>query len=79
MTPTAALSGWHALIASGTTPKMIENEQQIPFIGYGAMLMESFVAIMAMVRCWVRRLVWTRRGLRWRWFNRCRYHRWRYY
>ena len=44
-----AVSGWHSLIASGTTPKMIENERQIPFIGYGAMLMESFVAIMAMV------------------------------
>jgi carbon starvation protein CstA len=36
-------------IASGTTPKMIENERQIPFIGYGGMLMESFVAIMAMI------------------------------
>ena len=44
-----SVSGWHALIASGTTPKMIENESQIPFIGYGGMLMESFVAIMAMI------------------------------
>jgi len=44
-----AVSGFHALISSGTTPKMIENETQIPFIGYGGMLMESFVAIMAMV------------------------------
>jgi carbon starvation protein len=44
-----SVSGWHALIASGTTPKMIENEEQVPFIGYGAMLMESFVAIMAMI------------------------------
>jgi carbon starvation protein len=44
-----SVSGWHALISSGTTPKMIENENQIPFIGYGAMLMESFVAIMAMI------------------------------
>jgi len=44
-----AVSGWHSLIASGTTPKMIENERQIPFIGYGGMLMESFVAIMAMI------------------------------
>ncbi len=44
-----AVSGWHSLIASGTTPKMIENEKQIPFIGYGGMLMESFVAIMAMI------------------------------
>jgi carbon starvation protein len=44
-----AVSGWHSLIASGTTPKMIENETQIPYIGYGSMLMESFVAIMAMI------------------------------
>jgi carbon starvation protein len=44
-----AVSGWHSLIASGTTPKMIENERQIAFIGYGGMLMESFVAIMAMI------------------------------
>jgi carbon starvation protein len=44
-----AVSGWHALIASGTTPKMIENENQIRLLGYGAMLMESFVAIMAMI------------------------------
>lgn len=44
-----SVSGWHALISSGTSPKMIENERQIPFIGYGAMLMESFVAIMAMI------------------------------
>jgi len=44
-----AVSGWHSLIASGTTPKMIENESQIAFIGYGGMLMESFVAIMAMI------------------------------
>ena len=44
-----ALSGFHSLIASGTTPKMIEKETQIRFIGYGAMLMESFVAVMAMI------------------------------
>ncbi len=44
-----AVSGFHALISSGTTPKMIENEAQIPLIGYGGMLMESFVAIMALV------------------------------
>ena len=44
-----AVSGFHALVASGTTPKMIESEAHLPFIGYGAMLMESFVAIMAMV------------------------------
>ena len=44
-----AVSGWHSLISSGTTPKMIENENQIAFIGYGGMLTESFVAIMAMI------------------------------
>lgn len=44
-----AVSGFHALISSGTTPKMLENENQAAFIGYGGMLMESFVAIMALV------------------------------
>lgn len=44
-----ALSGFHALIASGTTPKMVEKERQTRMIGYGGMLMESFVAIMALV------------------------------
>ena len=44
-----ALSGFHALIASGTTPKMIEKESQVRTIGYGAMMMESFVAVMAMI------------------------------
>ncbi|WP_413723225.1 carbon starvation CstA family protein [Sodalis sp. RH23] len=44
-----AVSGFHALIASGTTPKMLENETQAAFIGYGGMLMESFVAIMALI------------------------------
>ena len=44
-----AVSGFHALIASGTTPKLIENESQIRFIGYGAMLTESFVALMALI------------------------------
>ncbi len=44
-----AVSGFHALVSSGTTPKMIGDESQIRFIGYGAMLMESFVAIMAMI------------------------------
>ena len=44
-----ALSGFHSLIASGTTPKMIEKETQVRFIGYGAMLMESFVAVMALI------------------------------
>ncbi|SFE70356.1 carbon starvation CstA family protein [Nitrosomonas sp. Nm166] len=44
-----AISGFHSLIASGTTPKMIQSETDARFIGYGAMLMESFVAIMALV------------------------------
>jgi len=44
-----ALSGFHALISSGTTPKMVEKERQTRFLGYGGMLMESFVAIMALV------------------------------
>jgi carbon starvation protein len=44
-----SVSGFHALIASGTTPKMIEDERQARMIGYGAMLMESFVAIMALI------------------------------
>lgn len=44
-----AVSGFHALISSGTTPKMLENESQARLIGYGGMLMESFVAIMALV------------------------------
>lgn len=44
-----AVSGFHSLIASGTTPKMVENEDQVRLIGYGSMLMESFVAIMALI------------------------------
>ena len=44
-----AISGFHALIASGTTPKLLGNERDILMIGYGAMLLESFVAIMAMI------------------------------
>ncbi|HPF79971.1 carbon starvation CstA family protein [Nostocoides australiense] len=44
-----ALSGFHALISSGTTPKLIEKESQARMIGYGSMLTESFVAVMAMV------------------------------
>ncbi len=44
-----AISGFHSLISSGTTPKLIANERDIPMIGYGGMLLESFVAIMAMV------------------------------
>jgi carbon starvation protein len=43
-----AISGFHALVSSGTTPKMIRNEADAPLIGYGGMLMESFVAIMAL-------------------------------
>ena len=44
-----AISGFHALISSGTTPKLLERESDARFIGYGAMLMESFVAIMALL------------------------------
>ncbi|MBM7413980.1 MULTISPECIES: carbon starvation CstA family protein [Nocardiaceae] len=44
-----ALSGFHALISSGTTPKLLEKEKQMRMIGYGGMLTESFVAIMALV------------------------------
>ena len=43
-----AVSGFHALISSGTTPKMVENEEHVRMIGYGGMIMESFVAIMAL-------------------------------
>jgi len=44
-----AISGFHSLIASGTTPKLLSNEREIRMIGYGGMLLESFVAIMAMM------------------------------
>ncbi|MEO8621518.1 MAG: carbon starvation CstA family protein [bacterium] len=44
-----AISGFHALIASGTTPRLIERETDARFIGYGAMLMESFVAVLALI------------------------------
>jgi carbon starvation protein len=44
-----AISGFHALIGSGTTPKMIEKESQVPMVGYGAMLTEAFVGIMALL------------------------------
>lgn len=44
-----SVSGFHSLVASGTTPKMLERESHIPAIGYGAMLVESFVAIMALI------------------------------
>jgi carbon starvation protein len=44
-----AVSGFHALVSSGTTPKMLDNETNARLIGYGAMLMESFVAIMALI------------------------------
>jgi carbon starvation protein len=44
-----AISGFHALISSGTTPKMIMSERDIPVIGFGAMLAEGFVAMMALI------------------------------
>jgi len=44
-----AISGFHALIASGTTPKLLERETDARFVGYGAMLMESFVGLMALL------------------------------
>jgi len=44
-----AISGFHSLIASGTTPKLLSNEAHARMIGYGGMMMESFVAIMAMI------------------------------
>ncbi len=44
-----AVSGFHSLISSGTTPKMLASEAHIPLIGYGGMLMEAFVAIMALI------------------------------
>src|SRR5258706_3501153 len=44
-----AISGFHSLIASGTTPKLLREETHAPIIGYGGMLLESFVAIMAMI------------------------------
>ncbi|QAZ66712.1 carbon starvation CstA family protein [Solidesulfovibrio carbinolicus] len=44
-----ALSGFHAIIGTGTTPKMLDNENNLLFVGFGAMLMEGFVAIMALI------------------------------
>jgi carbon starvation protein len=44
-----ALSGFHAVIGSGTTPKLIANERDVLFVGYGAMLVEGFVAIMSLI------------------------------
>ena len=44
-----AISGWHSLVASGTTPKMLANEADARMIGYGAMLMECFVAVTALI------------------------------
>ena len=44
-----AISGFHSIIATGTTPKMIGNEREILFVGYGAMLTEGFVSIMALI------------------------------
>ena len=44
-----AISGFHALIGSGTTPKLIEKESQIPFIGYGAMITEAAISLLALI------------------------------
>ncbi|PZQ18745.1 MAG: carbon starvation protein A [Rhodanobacter denitrificans] len=44
-----AVSGWHSLISSGTTPKLLANEKEARLVGYGGMLMEAFVAIMALI------------------------------
>ena len=44
-----AISGFHSLVASGTTPKLIANERDVRMIGYGSMMLESFVAVMAMI------------------------------
>jgi carbon starvation protein len=44
-----AVSGWHSLIASGTSPKLLANERDARLVGYGGMLMEGFVAIMALI------------------------------
>ncbi len=44
-----AISGFHALVSSGTTPKMLDSEPDARMIGYGSMLMESFVAVMALI------------------------------
>src|SRR2546428_5895186 len=48
-----AISGFHSLIASGTTPKLISRETETRMVGYGAMIAESMVAIMAMIAAWV--------------------------
>jgi carbon starvation protein len=44
-----SVSGWHSIIASGTTPKLLSNEGEARMVGYGGMLMEAFVAIMALI------------------------------
>ena len=44
-----AVSGFHALVASGTTPKMVDRESDVRMIGYGAMLMEGLVGIVALI------------------------------
>jgi len=44
-----AVSGWHSIIASGTTPKLLSNEREARLVGYGGMLTEAFVAIMALI------------------------------
>src|SRR6202011_939569 len=44
-----AISGFHSLVSSGTTPKMIDKESQVRTIGYGAMLMEGLVGVVALI------------------------------
>src|SRR5438874_4897835 len=44
-----AISGFHSLIASGTTPKMLQDERDARMVGYGCMMIESFVAVMALI------------------------------
>ena len=44
-----AISGFHALVASGTTPKLLTNEADVRMVGYGSMVLESAVAIMALI------------------------------
>jgi len=44
-----AVSGWHSMISSGTTPKLLSNEREARMVGYGGMLTEAFVAVMAII------------------------------
>ena len=70
-----AISGFHSLVASGTTPKMINKESDARMIGYGAMLMEGLVGIIALIaasslfpcrlfcnKCFARKICKTRNG-----------------